>query len=36
MMNNPMVIAETLEFLRNGAFDHGMTFGNALRKLANP
>ncbi len=36
MMNNPMVIAETLEFLRNGMFDHGMTFGNALRKLANP
>ena len=36
MMNNPMVIAETLEFLRNGAFDHGMSFGNALRKLANP
>jgi triacylglycerol lipase len=36
MMNNPMVIAETLEFLRNGTFDHGMTFGNALRKLANP
>lgn len=36
MMNNPIVIAETLEFLRNGTFDHGMTFGNALRKLANP
>ncbi|WP_071797604.1 alpha/beta fold hydrolase [Natronohydrobacter thiooxidans] len=36
MMNNPIVIAETLEFLRNGVFDHGMTFGNALRKLANP
>ncbi len=36
MMNNPVVIAETLEFLRNGVFDHGMTFGNALRKLGNP
>lgn len=36
MMNNPIVIAETIEFLRNGVFDHGMTFGNALRKLANP
>lgn len=36
MMNNPIVIAETLEFLRYGVFDHGMTFGNALRKLANP
>lgn len=36
MMNNPMVMAETIEFLRNGVFDHGLTFGNALRKLANP
>lgn len=36
MMNNPIVIAETLEFLRNGGFDHEMTFGNALRMLANP
>lgn len=36
MMNNPMVIAETLEFLRNGVFDHGITFPNALRKIANP
>ncbi len=36
MMNNPLVIAETMEFLRNGVFDHGMTFGNALRKIANP
>lgn len=36
MMLNPMVIAQTLEFLRYGAFDHGMTFPAALRKLANP
>jgi len=36
MMNNPMVMAQTVEFLRHGVFDHGMTFGNALRKLANP
>ncbi len=36
MMNNPMVIAETLEFLRYGVFDHGITFANALRKIANP
>lgn len=36
MMNNPMVIAETIEFLRNGVFDHGITFANALRKIANP
>ncbi|KPQ07785.1 MAG: Alpha/beta hydrolase family [Rhodobacteraceae bacterium HLUCCA12] len=36
MMMNPLVIAEILEFLRNGAFDHGITLPNALRKLANP
>ncbi len=36
MMNNPMVIAETIEFLRYGVFDHGLTFPNALRKIANP
>ena len=36
MMLNPVVMAQALEFLRHGAFDHGMTFGTALRKLANP
>ncbi len=36
MMLNPMVMAQVLEFLRHGAFDHGMTFPNALRKLASP
>lgn len=35
MMLNPMVIAQIIEFLRYGVFDHGMTFGTALRKLAN-
>lgn len=34
IMNNPIVIAEVLEFLRNGVFDHGITFANALRKIA--
>lgn len=34
MMGNPMVLAEILEFLRNGAFDHGITLTSALRKLA--
>lgn len=33
IMNNPVVIAEVLEFLRYGAFDHGITLPNALRKL---
>ena len=36
MMVNPIVLAEVLEFLRHGAFDHGITLANALRKLANP
>jgi triacylglycerol lipase len=36
LMNNPVVIAEVLEFLRNGVFDHGITLTGALRKLAQP
>jgi len=36
IMMNPIVIAEVLEFLRYGVFDHGITLGTALRKLANP
>jgi len=36
LMMNPIVIAEVLEFLGHGVFDHGMTLPNALRKLANP
>ncbi|MFN3953438.1 MAG: esterase/lipase family protein [Pararhodobacter sp.] len=36
MMVNPIVLAEVLEFLRHGTFDHGITLANALRKLANP
>ena len=36
IMMNPVAIAEVLEFLREGAFDHGITFTSALRKLARP
>lgn len=36
MMINPLVMAQVLEFLRNGVFDHGITLGAALRKLASP
>jgi triacylglycerol lipase len=34
MMGNPIVLAEILEFLRNGVFDHGITLTAAIRKLA--
>lgn len=36
IMSNPVVMAEVLEFLRYGQFDHGITFVGALRKLASP
>lgn len=36
IMLNPIAMAEVLEFLRNGVFDHGITLANALRKLARP
>lgn len=36
IMNNPVAMAEVLEFLRNGVFDHGITLAGALRKLARP
>jgi len=36
IMMNPIAIAEVLEFLRYGAFDHGITLVGAMRKLANP
>ncbi|GAB4262336.1 MAG: alpha/beta fold hydrolase [Pararhodobacter sp.] len=36
IMINPIAMAEVLEFLREGVFDHGITLGAALRKLAHP
>jgi len=36
IMINPIAMAEVLEFLRNGVFDHGITLPGALRKLARP
>ena len=32
MMNNPLVIAQTLEFLRKGRFDHPLTLGELFRR----
>jgi len=34
MMNNPLVIAETLNFLRTGKFDHDLTMIEALKQVA--
>ncbi|PWE28064.1 acetyltransferase [Pararhodobacter marinus] len=34
IMMNPLAMAEVLEFLRNGVFDHGITLAGAFRKLA--
>lgn len=34
MMNNPLVMAETLCFLRHGSFDHNLTMIEALKEVA--
>lgn len=34
MMNNPLVIAETLEFLKHGRFNHDLGFIDAVKELA--
>jgi hypothetical protein len=33
MMNNPLVIAQTLSFLRHGRFDHQLTLRDLLRRV---
>ncbi len=33
LMNNPMVIAQTVIFLRTGAFDHDLTMAELLRRM---
>ncbi len=36
MMVNPLVIAQVIEFLRHGRFDHQMTFGDLVRSVVRP
>jgi pimeloyl-ACP methyl ester carboxylesterase len=33
MMNNPLVIAQTIEFLRTGKFDHKLTLAQLLQRM---
>jgi pimeloyl-ACP methyl ester carboxylesterase len=33
LMNNPLVIAQTITFLRTGAFDHALTWRDLLRRI---
>lgn len=36
LMNNPLVIAQVVQFLRNGAFDHNLDYGELLRRTVGP
>lgn len=36
MMNNPLVIAQTINFLRYGRFDHELTLRDLLRRMKSP
>jgi len=36
LMNNPLVIAQVVSFLRTGAFEHGLTMRELARRLVNP
>jgi len=34
MMNNPLVISQTLHFIKGGKFDHDLSFAGAVKLLA--
>ncbi|MDA5095187.1 alpha/beta hydrolase [Aliiroseovarius sp. KMU-50] len=34
MMTNPLVIAEAISFLQTGAFEHGLTIGDVIERVA--
>ena len=36
MMVNPLVIAQVIEFLRHGRFDHHLTLGDLVREVVRP
>lgn len=36
IMNNPLAIAQVLEFLKTGRFDHGLRLAGALRRITEP
>lgn len=36
LMNNPLVIAQVVQFLRTGAFDHALDYGELLRRTVGP
>ena len=36
MMNNPLVIAQTLHFLQHGRFDHELTLRELFRRVIRP